>query len=195
MGRLVLKMMPLLLVQEFLVLRRDLVEGHRDRLGRVAQERELGHLRVDEAARRVPVHGERDVGQAVLDRVVGAGRVGDAAREDVALHLAGGVLLEQVAPFLLRLAHAVRGRQPAGHREHRLRGSGHRKHSGSRQEEQGAFHSQDSLNGLHSTVRRACGGAGPDLPGFTDRMVGNRAVSPCRQGLEHSPWRGTVRCL
>ncbi|MCZ7655667.1 MAG: hypothetical protein M5R42_17590 [Rhodocyclaceae bacterium] len=71
----------LVLVQFGHVLHVGAPVGHRDRFGGIAEEGELGHLGHREAARRVAVHGERHIGEAIAHGVEGARRAGHGLRQ------------------------------------------------------------------------------------------------------------------
>ena len=119
------------------------------------------------------------------------GGADDAARQDVALHLAGGVLLQQVAPFLLGDAQRVRGRQPARHGEDGL-GSG-----GAGQERRPwppgttANVSSKILLGWAGDCKSSGELDGPDLPGFSDRRVGELFNASAREG-RRGPRQGSA---
>ena len=127
---------PLVLSGELRVFGGDAAVRDGKGLRGVAQERHLGHLGVDKAARRVAMHGEGDVGQTVFDGIVGPWRSGDTAGQEVALHLAGGVFLQQVTPFFLGHAGGMRRGQPARNGEYRV-GTGHSGGHGSGSGEKG----------------------------------------------------------
>ena len=136
-----------------------------------------------EAARRVAVHGERDVGQAVLHGVEGARRRRRRAR---------GRMLHLTLPsefFSTRSHHSfcatrqrVRGRHPAGRGEHGLR-DGRRARDGGGQGGARTTAGDSwagSLWACGTTVRRGLRASGPDLPARRARVacaLSGRAVA------------------
>ena len=67
------------------------------------------------------MYGVGQIGQAIFHRVIGARRRRHPARQDIAFDAPFGVGFQKVAPFFLRHAGSMGGRQPAGDGQHGLR--------------------------------------------------------------------------